>query len=94
MKRSAYLINTCRGPVVDEDALIRALEAGEIAGASLDVFVEEPLPHDSPLTGLDNVILTPHIGGGTGGAREKQMSDVLENVMRFCRGDTPLYRLD
>jgi glyoxylate reductase len=66
MKPSAYLINTCRGPVVDEDALIRALEAREIAGAGLDVFVEEPLPHDSPLTGLDNVILTPHIGGGTG----------------------------
>jgi phosphoglycerate dehydrogenase-like enzyme len=87
MKPTASLINTCRGPVVDEEALIVALRDGTIASAGLDVFVLEPLQHDSPLTQLDNVVLTPHIGGGTGGAREKQMRDVLDNVVRFARGE-------
>lgn len=93
MKPTASLINTCRGPVVDEEALIAALQNGTIASAGLDVFVLEPLQHDSPLTQLDNVILTPHIGGGTGGAREKQMRDVLDNVVRFARGESLLNRL-
>jgi len=93
MKPSAYLVNTCRGPVVDEQALIEALKNRVIAGAGLDVFDLEPLPFDSPLTQLDNVILAPHIGGGTGGAREKQMADVLENVTRFVQGESILNRL-
>lgn len=93
MKPTASLINTCRGPVVDEEALIAALQNRTIASAGLDVFVLEPLQHDSPLTQLDNVILTPHIGGGTGGAREKQMRDVLDNVVRFARGESLLNRL-
>jgi phosphoglycerate dehydrogenase-like enzyme len=62
MKRSAVLINTSRGAIVDESALIEALKEGTIAGAGLDVFTQEPLPADSPLRTLDNVILTPHIG--------------------------------
>ena len=93
MKPSAYLINTCRGPVVDESALIEALQNNTIAGAGLDVFDYEPLPADSPLIDLartGNVILTPHIGGGTGGAREKQMRDVLDNIVRFTRGEPTL----
>jgi phosphoglycerate dehydrogenase-like enzyme len=93
MKPTASLINTCRGPVVDEEALIAALGDGTIASAGLDVFTLEPLQHDSPLTRLDNVILTPHIGGGTGGAREKQMRDVLANVIRFANGEPLLHRL-
>src|SRR6185312_13320571 len=93
MKPSAYLVNTCRGPVVDEQALIDALQSHVIAGAGLDVFDFEPLPFDSPLTQLDNVILAPHIGGGTGGAREKQMADVLENVVRFVHGEPVQNRL-
>ncbi len=93
MKPTASLVNTCRGPVVDEGALIEALRAGAIAGAGLDVFDQEPLPFDSPLTRLDNVILTPHIGGGTGGAREKQLRDVLDNVVRFARGEPIKHRL-
>jgi phosphoglycerate dehydrogenase-like enzyme len=60
MKPSAYLINCARGPIVDQAALIRALQAHRIAGAGLDVFEEEPLPLDSPLIGLDNVMLSPH----------------------------------
>jgi len=93
MKPTAYLINTCRGPVVDEQALITALRNHAIAGAGLDVFDLEPLPFDSPLTQLDNVILAPHIGGGTGGAREKQMADVLNNVIRFAHDEPVLHRL-
>lgn len=93
MKPSAYLVNTCRGPVVDEQALIKALQERTIAGAGLDVFDLEPLPFDSPLTQLDNVILTPHIGGGTGGAKEKQMRDVLNNVIRFASNEPLKHQL-
>lgn len=93
MKPSAFLVNTCRGGVVDEDALVEALNEGKIAGAGLDVFVYEPIPHDHPLLECENVILTPHIGGGTGGAREKQMVDVLSNVAAFAQGGDVSHRV-
>jgi len=83
---SSYLVNICRGGVIDEAALVDALRERRIAGAGLDVFVYEPIPADHPLLTLDNVILTPHIGGGTGGARDKQMADVLGNVAAFAEG--------
>lgn len=89
MRPTAYLVNICRGGVVDEDALVAALREGRIAGAGLDVFREEPVPHDHPYLSLPNVILTPHIGGGTGGAREKQLRDVLANVARDASGEPP-----
>jgi phosphoglycerate dehydrogenase-like enzyme len=85
MRPGSYLVNTARGGLVDEGALVAALRDGRIAGAALDVFVDEPVPYDHPLLTLDNVILTPHIGGGTGGARVNQMSDVLDNIVRFFR---------
>ncbi|MGA7087994.1 MAG: NAD(P)-dependent oxidoreductase [Candidatus Dormiibacterota bacterium] len=84
MKRTAFLVNVARGPLIDESALLEALDARLIAGAGLDVFVEEPLRYDNPLARSDRVILTPHIGGGSGGAREKQLSDVLGNIALFA----------
>ena len=65
MKQRAFVINASRGGVVDEDALVRALEAGEIAGAALDVYETEPLPPDSPLRAAPNLVLTPHLGAST-----------------------------
>jgi phosphoglycerate dehydrogenase-like enzyme len=93
MRPDAFLINIARGGLIDEPALVQALRERRIAGAGLDVFVEEPVPADHPLLTLDNVILTPHIGGGSGGARVKQMSDVLENIVRAARGDRPRFVL-
>ena len=93
MKPSAFLVNICRGGVVDEDALVAALHARQIAGAGLDVFVYEPIPYDHPLLQCDNVILTPHIGGGTGGARDRQMNDVLINVLAFAQGQAIAHRV-
>lgn len=86
MKPSAFLVNIGRGGVIDEEALVAALQSRQIAGAGLDVYLYEPIPFDHPLLQCDNVILTPHIGGGTGGARDKQMSDVLANVAAFAAG--------
>lgn len=93
MKPDAFLVNTARGGLVDEDALVRALRERRLAGAALDVFVDEPVPYDHPLLSLDNVLVTPHIGGGTGGARVKQMSDVLDNIVRFFRDGEALHVL-
>jgi phosphoglycerate dehydrogenase-like enzyme len=89
MKASAILVNTSRGGLVDEDALVEALEKGGIAGAGLDVFDYEPLPRDHAFTRLPNVVLAPHTGGGSGGGQKLLIEQVLENVERFARGETP-----
>ncbi|MEM7124772.1 MAG: NAD(P)-dependent oxidoreductase [Chloroflexota bacterium] len=89
MKESAYLVNIARGGILDEEALIEALQAGQIAGAGLDAFVYEPLPDDSPLCTLDNVILTPHIGGGTGTTRPAELSVALAEMVRILSGEAP-----
>jgi phosphoglycerate dehydrogenase-like enzyme len=81
-----YLVNVARGGVVDEEALVQALREGIIAGAGLDVFTYEPLPADSPLCGLDNVILTPHVGGGTGTNRVLELTAALTEVRTVLGG--------
>ena len=90
MKPTAYLINTARGDVVDEKALVSALRAKKIAGAGLDVFPIEPLPTRSPLLKLDNVILTPHIGGVTEEAIEEVSRMTAEECARIARGQAPV----
>ena len=89
MKESAFLVNICRGGVVDENALIEALGQNRLAGAGLDVFTFEPLQMDSPLLDLDNVILTPHIGGGSGSNRELELGEALTEMQRILSGEAP-----
>ena len=91
MKRTAFLVNTCRGPVIDEVALTAALEGGTIAGAGLDVFDEEPPPADNPLFRLTNVILTPHYAGPTWDNQQARFRNAFDNCQRAARGDKPLW---
>jgi D-2-hydroxyacid dehydrogenase (NADP+) len=83
MKPSAYLINVARGGVVDEPALIKALDAGEIAGAALDVFSHEPLPAEDPLWAAKNVAIFGHLGGYSEGYEERAMPTIAENMRCF-----------
>ncbi|MGV6873129.1 2-hydroxyacid dehydrogenase [Pseudochelatococcus sp. B33] len=89
MKRSATLINVARGRVVDEDALTEALSTGKLAMAGLDVFRDEPLPAHSPLNQLSNVVLTPHIGGGSYRSRDLDHPACMRNILRFFKGEQP-----
>ena len=89
MKPTAYLINTSRGPIVNETALIAALQKGIIAGAGLDVFDEEPLPLDHPLRNLDNTVITPHIGYVTTETYKIFFAETLENIQAFLN-DAPV----
>ncbi|GAB6101230.1 hydroxyacid dehydrogenase [Thermococcus atlanticus] len=86
MKPTAILINAARGPIVDTDALVKALREGWIAGAALDVFEEEPLPKGHPLTELDNVVLTPHIGASTVEAQMRAGVQVAEQIVEILKG--------
>lgn len=86
MKPGAILINAARGPIIDTDALVKALREGWIAGAALDVFEEEPLPKGHPLTELDNVVLTPHIGASTVEAQMRAGVEVAEKVVKVLKG--------
>ena len=89
MKPTAYLINIARGAIVDTNALIKALKEKWIAGAALDVFEEEPLPKDHPLTKLDNVILTPHIGSATYETRAKMAELAIKGLLAVLSGKEP-----
>ncbi len=89
MKPTAYLINTARGKVVDTKALVKALEEGWIAGAALDVFEEEPLPPDHPLTKFKNVVLAPHAASATVETRTRMAEIVAENLIAFYEGRVP-----
>ncbi len=86
MKKMAYLINTARAPIVDQEALLKALDERRIAGAGLDVFDTEPLPVDHPFRKLDNVVLTPHLGYVSEQTYRKFYSDIVENIRAFVDG--------
>ena len=88
MKTSAYLINSARGPLVDEEALVHALETGRIAGAGLDVFEHEPRPHPKLLQ-MDNVVMTPHVGSAVGELRAVMANVVVDNIMAVLEGRQP-----
>ncbi|MEM3848700.1 MAG: hydroxyacid dehydrogenase [Zestosphaera sp.] len=90
MKPTAYLINTARGAIVDEQALVRALKEGWIAGAALDVFEKEPLPKDHPLLQLSNVIATPHFASCTYEAYERETVTAHKDVVRVLMGCRPV----
>jgi phosphoglycerate dehydrogenase-like enzyme len=94
MKPNAYLVNVGRGGLIDEKALVKALKKGWIAGAGLDVFEEEPLPADSPLWAMENVVLTPHISGFTLHYDRRAVDLFTENLRRYLAGDKLLNRVN
>ncbi len=94
MKPTSYLINIGRGGLVDEAALVRALEEGAVAGAGLDVFEKEPLPADSPLWDMPNVMITPHDSGSSPRSGERLMDLFCENLRRYIAGEPLLNVVD
>ncbi|MGQ9462618.1 MAG: D-2-hydroxyacid dehydrogenase [Candidatus Fervidibacter sp.] len=94
MKKGAILVNVARGSVVDERALVDALNLGHLAGAGLDVFEEEPLPPTSPLWRMPNVIITPHVGGLSERTRQRIFERFLDNLRRFLSGEPLLGVVD
>jgi phosphoglycerate dehydrogenase-like enzyme len=86
MKPTAFLVNTSRGPIVEEKALVEALQNGTIAGAALDVYDEEPLPLDHPLRKLSNTVITPHLGYVTAEGYKIFYGDVVEDIQAFLQG--------
>jgi phosphoglycerate dehydrogenase-like enzyme len=94
MKQSAYLINVTRGGIIDEPALIAALQAGRIAGAGLDVTEKEPLPADNPLWAAPNLIITPHRAGASQHRPRKVFEFFMQNLERYLNGKRPLNVID
>jgi phosphoglycerate dehydrogenase-like enzyme len=94
MRKTTVLINIARGDVVDEGALIRALQTKQIGGAALDVFEKEPLPADNPLWKLDNVIISPHIAGNTDHYNESAAEVFAQNLERYLTDQELLNRVD
>jgi glyoxylate reductase len=92
MKRGSFIINTARGPIVDEDALCDALRSGHLAGAGLDVYEFEPAVNPR-LLAMPNVVLAPHIGSATFETRSAMARIAATDVYRFLKGETPLYRV-
>ena len=90
MKPSSFLINTSRGPVVDQDALYQVLRDGGIAGAGLDVFELEPLVGDHPLLALNNIVFSPHVAGSSAEGTGRSVRFAYDNVRRVLKGDSPL----
>jgi len=94
MREQAIPINTARAALVDEGALHHALTTGQIAGAGLDVFVQEPPSPDNPLLRLDNVVVTPHIAAGTRDALQTKMTAAFANMVRITQGEEPIHRVN
>ncbi|HEV2987665.1 MAG TPA: D-2-hydroxyacid dehydrogenase [Candidatus Angelobacter sp.] len=94
MKPDAYLLNVGRGPLIDDDALLEALQARRIGGAALDVFVEEPLPPESPYWSQDNLLITPHTAAVTDKLWDRHYDLIVENMTRFLEGRPLLYEVD
>ena len=92
MKPSAYIVNTARGPIIDEAALLKVLQQGKIAGAGIDVYSVEPLSVDSPFRKLDNVVLTPHLGYVTGDSFRNHYSQMVDGIDAWFKGE-PKQRL-
>lgn len=90
MKRTAFLINAARGPIVDSRALYEALRDGVIAGAALDVTDPEPIPHDDPLLTLENCLIVPHVGSASVATRTRMATLAAENIAAFLSGRRPL----
>jgi len=93
MKPTAVLVNVARGEIVDQPALVEALQTGKIRGAGLDTFVHEPLDPSHPLLQMANVVATPHIAGGTRGTLRRRTGAAAENIFRIARGLPPLYQI-
>jgi D-3-phosphoglycerate dehydrogenase len=93
MRESAYLVNTARGGLVDESALVESLRAGRIGGAALDVFQTEPLPADHPLLDMDDAILSPHTAGSTRDAVLNGARMVARDVAAILDGEEPSNRV-
>jgi D-2-hydroxyacid dehydrogenase (NADP+) len=83
MKNGAYFVNVARGPVVDEEALLQALNSGKLRGAALDVFVKEPLTESSPFWDMENVLITPHIGGRSSGYTKRMFDVLVKNIKAY-----------
>jgi len=94
MKPGAYLVNAARGGLVDESALLAALESGRLAGAGLDVFDPEPPPPDHPLLARGDVIATPHVGGATAEGRRRVWEGAIAQVLQVLRGERPPHLLN
>jgi D-3-phosphoglycerate dehydrogenase len=89
MRKGALLVNASRGPVVDEKALVAALESGQLGGAGLDVFEQEPTPADNPLRRMENVFFSPHVGGFTVESEARALELVRDNLTRVMDGEEP-----
>ena len=94
MKPTAWIVNIARGAIVDEPAMIEALQAKRIGGAALDVFTTEPLPKESPLWAIENVIITPHHAGSSPRVRERTLALFAENLRRYKAGEPLINRVD